>query len=146
MKTTSFRPPALSDIPVIHQFLDPPQPLSYAQKLVKRALRLEQERRGGARVAVVDQEVCGFGLLTLWPEVAEISDLVVRPDLRSQGIGTTLINLLTDLARQLNCTTVEIGVVASNVGALSLYERLDFVRHRIINTTEPVIYLQKLIG
>lgn len=142
----SFRQPTLTDIPTIHQFLDPPQLFAYVEKLVTRALKLEQEQRGGARVALIDGMVCGFGLLTVWTEVAEISDLVVRDNFRGHGIGTALIGSLSSLAHQLGCPILEIGAIASNKRALSLYKRLGFVHHRTINTSEPVIYLQKLIG
>lgn len=120
----------------------------YVADLIERALRIKQENRGGARVAVVNNTVCAFGLLTQWPKVGEISDLVVQAEYRGAGIGTTLLQQLTALAQQLGITSLEIGAISSNVRALALYERLGFIRHRTFDIhinakLQPIIYLRK---
>lgn len=106
------------------------------------------ERRGVALVAAADQLACGFGMLTIWPRAAEISDLIVTPALRGQGIGTQLITALTEAARGLNATVVEIGVALGNVRALQLYRRLGFREYRSVYLDlgagpELVLFLKK---
>lgn len=115
-----------------------------------RALKLQNQGRGGALVALVDGQVCAFGMMTRWPELGEISDLVVRADLRSCGLGTALIAELSKLAYHLHVRTLEIGAYASNTRALALYQRLGFVEQRrleirMASRPETIIYLRKVI-
>ena len=76
------------------------------------------------------------------------SDLVVNARFRGQGIGTAIIQFLTEAAHDLNATMVEIGVALSNTRALALYRRLGFRDRRTIQVDlgqgpEPVLYLEK---
>lgn len=143
-----FRPPLESDIPALHAICRPDAPLSETTELVNRSMRLSHQQRGAGLVGVVDEHPCAFGLLTRWPLVGEISDLMVREDLRGRGIGTRLIAELTQIAAQMQIQTLEIGVMASNSRALALYQRLGFVEHRrltiqVHSQPETIIYLQK---
>jgi ribosomal protein S18 acetylase RimI-like enzyme len=124
--------------------------LDRIMELLHRAQRLETNRRGLGAVATWDDRLCGFGMLTLWPRAAEISDLFVNAAYRGRGIGTSLIRYLTEAARELNVGTLEIGVALSNPHALALYRRLGFVDERTIEIDlgqgpEPVLYLQKYL-
>lgn len=77
---------------------------------------------------VVDRPnaILAFGRLTIWLRYAEISDLIVLPERRSQGLGTALIQYLVQVAQSLNLEFVEIGAAVSNTRALALYLRLGF--------------------
>jgi len=117
-------------------------------ELLHRTQKLAINRRGLGVVAVCDEIICGFGLLTLWPRSAEISDLIVNAQYRSRGIGSTVIRYLTEAARSLQVQTLEIGVALSNPRALALYRRLGFNDGRTIELDlgygpEPVLYLYK---
>lgn len=92
-------------------------------------------------------EVAGFGQLTLWPRGGEISDLIVNENLRGCGVGTAIIQYLTQEARRIRSPAVEIGAALSNPGAVRLYRRLGFVDERTVtvnlgNGGEPVVYLR----
>jgi ribosomal protein S18 acetylase RimI-like enzyme len=89
--------------------------------------------------------VLGTGRLLLYPQGAEIADLIVTPAARNQGIGTTLIAILTAIARYLDVGYLEIGVVQTNSRARSLYERLGFREERRIRlpSDEPAVILTK---
>lgn len=89
--------------------------------------------------AYLGDNLIGWGLLTCWRDVGEISDLWVDEKHRNQGIGTQLIAHLAKMAYHRQITTLEIGVDGDNVSARRLYERLGFVFHRTINHT---IYLR----
>ena len=133
---------------MLHQTCWADEPEDYVADLIERALRIKQENRGGARVAIVNNTVCAFGLLTQWPKVGEISDLVVQADYRGAGIGTALLQQLTTLAQQIGITSLEIGAISSNVRAVALYERLGFIHHRTFDIhinakLQPIIYLRK---
>lgn len=148
MKLVKFRDLERSDQTMLHQNCWVDEPEHYVADLIERALCLRKEHRGGARVAVVNNVVCAFGLLTKWPKVGEISDLVVQADYRGAGIGTSLLQQLADLAQDIGITCLEIGAISSNTGAIALYERLGFIRHRSFDIhinakLQPIIYLQK---
>lgn len=86
-----------------------------------------------------DNRLIGWGLLTRWRDVGEISDLCVDEAHRNRGIGTQLIYHLAEMAKNRRIATLEIGVDEANVSAKRLYERLGFVFHRRVNT---VLYLR----
>lgn len=143
-----IRPVRAEDAPNVHRTCWPEQPLDKVLTLLQRAEKLRKGRRGLGVVALRAEEVYGFGMLTLWPRAAEISDLVVNARFRGQGVGTAIIQFLTEAARDLNATVLEIGVALSNTRALALYRRLGFHDYRTIQVDlgqgpEPVLYLEK---
>ncbi len=143
-----IRPACAEDAPSVQRACWPEQPLGKIATLLQRAEKLRKKRRGLGVVAVRDGGIYGFGMLTLWPRAAEISDLVVSARYRGQGIGTAIIQFLTEAACELNATAVEIGVALSNTRALRLYRRLGFRDRRTIQVDlgqgpEPVLYLEK---
>lgn len=89
--------------------------------------------------AYLGDTLIGWGLLTRWRDVGEISDLWVDEGHRNRGIGAQLIAHLANMAHHRRITTLEIGVDSDNVSARRLYERLGFVFHRTINHT---VYLR----
>lgn len=89
--------------------------------------------------AWVDNRLIGWGLLTRWRDVGEISDLWVDEAHRKQGIGTQLIYHLAQMAKNRRIRTLEIGVDEDNLSARRLYDRLGFVFHRQIGT---IVYLR----
>jgi ribosomal protein S18 acetylase RimI-like enzyme len=116
-------------------------------ELLHRAEGLARRRRGLGVVAYGESGILGYGQVTLWPRTAEISDLIVIPRSRSQGIGTGIIHYLTEQARSWPVPTVEIGVALSNPRALALYQRLGFAQDRILDLdlghgAEAVMYLK----
>ena len=148
MRDMLIRPVSTEDAPAIQQTCWPEQPLGKVATLLQRAEKLRKKRRGLGVVAIREGVICGFGMLTLWPRAAEISDLIVNARYRGQGVGTAIIQSLTEVARDLNATIVEIGVALSNTRALALYRRLGFRDHRTIQVDlgqgpEPVLYLEK---
>jgi len=125
-------------------------PIEIVTEVLERVERLAGQRRGLGIVAVHGEYVLGYGQLTVWPRIGEISDLIVAPGYRSQGIGSKMIAALIDKARAWNLPVVEIGAALSNPRALALYRRLGFVEQRRIdldlgNGPEAVIYLIKTL-
>jgi ribosomal protein S18 acetylase RimI-like enzyme len=120
--------------------------------LIARAARLEKEGRGIGLVLVTDEDqAVGYGQLTLWPNVAEISDLVVAQNLRGRGLGTALIQMLVRQGRALGAHEFEIGAALTNPRAVTLYRRLGFLdSHTILTHTdgkhEKVLYLRLTLG
>ncbi len=117
--------------------------------LMSRVLRNRQDGRGTAVVALdAGSRIIGYGQFTRWPRCAEISDLFVLEQHRSQGYGTAIIQTLMHEAARLGASCVEIGAAQSNVGAVRLYHRLGFEDHREITMNtgdarrERVIYMK----
>jgi ribosomal protein S18 acetylase RimI-like enzyme len=61
------------------------------------------------------------------PDVVEISNLHVRPDLRGRGIGSALIAAAEQRAREHGWRRAALGVEVGNVDAARLYARLGYV-------------------
>lgn len=148
MPTPTIRPVHIMDAAVLQRTCWPDRTLVGIIEFLQRAEKNRTKERGLGVVSVMDAHICGFGMLTLWPRTAEISDLVVSSDYRGHGIGTAIIGHLTTRARELNAQVLEIGVALSNDRALDLYRRLGFHDHHTLhidlgNGPEPVLYLEK---
>lgn len=147
----TVRPLAPQDISILTQTCWTHRPPREINDLLTRLKRLREQQRGDGFVLEQGTEIVGFGALTLWVNRAEISDLVVAPALRSQGIGTHLIHFLVEVARAHRAKVVEIGVTSDNTRALQLYQRLGFVLARAItlqhgSMPERILYLEKPLG
>ena len=59
-------------------------------------------------------------------EVGYVSDLVVRPDARGQGIGRALLRQAETCVREAGVATLRLSVLAGNRGAIALYEEEGF--------------------
>lgn len=115
-------------------------------EMLQRSLQMMEQGRVAGMVCAVGGVPVAYGQVTRWPRTAEISDLIVSPAHRNQGIGSALIHALTEVARGWGCPQVEIGSACANTRAIALYERLGFRVDRRLNLDlgqgpEPVIYL-----
>lgn len=143
-----IRPARLADAANLNMMCWPERSHESVFELLHRTQKLAQNERGLGVVATWNNNPCGFGMLTLWPRAAEISDLIVNANYRSQGIGSLIIDYLTNAALDMRVQVLEIGVALSNPRALALYRRLGFIDGRTIelelgNGPEPVLYLYK---
>jgi ribosomal protein S18 acetylase RimI-like enzyme len=141
-----LRPVTSKDAETLQQSCWPNWSFEAVQTLLQRVEGIERRKRGIGIVAFDAEKILGYGQLTLWPRTAEISDLIVAPTYRSQGIGSAIINDLIGKARAWCLPQVEIGVALANPRAMALYQRLGFRQDRIINLDlgsgpEPVMYL-----
>jgi GNAT superfamily N-acetyltransferase len=74
----------------------------------------------------------GMGLVTLRPnvwydgQVALLDELYVVPELRSQGVGAAMIDLLVRTCRSRGVDLIEINVDEADVDAQRFYERHGF--------------------
>lgn len=125
----------------------------YTAARVMEILRIIQrytEQQMGCGIVVLAEDntsIIGYGQIMSWTACAEISDLIITPTRRSQGLGTAIIQYLMQAALRLKFPCVEIGVAASNPRALALYQRLGFVHGYQLELdlgqgSETVYYLQ----
>lgn len=87
---------------------------------------LKDARRAGTWVAELEDAVVGMYSLVVSGDEGEIDPVVVRAELRSEGIGTLLIEHGIEQARGLGVRLLSNKPVARNVEALALYHRLGF--------------------
>jgi GNAT superfamily N-acetyltransferase len=96
---------------------------------------------GKVFIAEIDAAIVGFvGVLCRVPpdapdeaqaDYAYISDLVVLPSYRQQGIASALLEHAEAFARGNGAKTLRIGVLARNPIALDLYHRRGFVDYHV---------------
>ncbi len=142
-----IRPVRLHDVDALHIRCWSDRPYQWVYQLVRRAQQIAHQGRGLGIVVLNNNVIQAYGQVTMWTCCAEISDLIVAPASRSQGIGTAMIQYLTRIAREMHAPCVEIGVALGNPRALALYRRLGFVddhvrKLNIGNGQESVLYLK----
>ncbi len=145
-----LRPLLLTDVPALHDACWPDHPLDSISEMLARVLVMMQDERALGLVALSNTQVIAYGQLTLWPHTAEISDLIVMPAYRDQGIGTAIIRHLISVAQSGSSPQVEIGAALNNPRAIALYRRLGFHDDRTIEIDlghglEQVLYLSQTL-
>jgi ribosomal protein S18 acetylase RimI-like enzyme len=71
--------------------------------------------------------LCGLSLASLVsPESGHITQICVSPGVRGTGVGHALLRQSLLALRELDCASAGLTVTTSNVGAVSLYERVGF--------------------
>ncbi|MCB0111705.1 MAG: GNAT family N-acetyltransferase [Caldilineaceae bacterium] len=79
-------------------------------------------------VVMHDGQACAYGYSVQQGDILNLNDLWVRPDLRSQGIGTQLIHGLMQRGKADGAQIACLAVNESNTGARRLYARLGFAQ------------------
>ncbi len=63
---------------------------------------------------------------TISGQRAYISRLIVKKEYRNQGIGSTLVDFIIEVAREMGYKELSIGVDKNNIPALNLYRKKGF--------------------
>lgn len=98
-------------------------------------------RDGFAFLAERDGALIGYAMVAVnaasdtqlpdtWPvgeRVAEIETLIVDPAARGDGVGSALLDAVDEELARLGIRDVVIAAIATNAGAIRLYERRGFV-------------------
>ena len=75
-----------------------------------------------------DDSIVGYySLLLLDNQEIELNNLCVSPEHRHKGIGEELLKHAFEMAKELGCTKVNIGIVEENQVLRKWYESFDFV-------------------
>lgn len=143
-----IRPVRLSDVEPLRAACWPERPPDDIYRFINRIRQSATQGRGlGVAALGAAGRVIGYGQFAMWPRCGEISDLIVAPEFRGQGIGTAIIQYLVRTAREMHSECVEIGAALSNSGAVALYRHLGFrdsftQTMNLGNGDEPVLYLR----
>lgn len=148
--TIVIRTVQLSDVDLFHDDLWQDRTVDSITAFIGRVLKFAEQGRGTG-IVVIDpttssDTIIAYGQVTQWVKCAEISDLLVHPAYRGQGIGTAMIQFLAQQSLTMKTNCVELGVAMSNERALALYRRLGFKDSYTLQLdlgqgTEPVLYL-----
>lgn len=112
-----------------------------ARRYLLELLDTCQKQSGQLFVAEIEGQIAGFvcawlepepeGYLTSLANYAYISDLVVLPTYRRQGLGSALLAQAEAFAKEQGAPALRINVLARNVGAWALYSKAGFRDYEI---------------
>ncbi len=71
-------------------------------------------------------QVCGYGVLIVLFEDAEVANIAVDRGYRGQGVAKALLQAMHEKAKALGATRILLEVRKSNAAALSLYEGFGY--------------------
>lgn len=94
-------------------------------------------------VAKKSTEIVGFAGIWIAIDVAHITNIVVKNNLRKSGIGSLLLQKLIDMCHELNLTEITLEVNEHNLPAIKLYEKFGFkhvgTRKKYYNRTDDAL-------
>lgn len=101
-------------------------------------------------VAKLNGEIVGFAGIINTLDQMEITNIVVKKDMRNQGIGNTLLNELINLTIASKINTIFLEVNSNNTYAIKLYEKNGFkqvgLRKKYYNNTDDAILMNLKIN
>ena len=77
-------------------------------------------------VAIQDEDILGFGGISVVLDEANINNIAVRVDKRDIKIGSKILQNLIDISKSLNCSFITLEVNVENSPAIKLYENFGF--------------------
>ena len=143
------RPMTAEDLPAVQlieraSFTTPWPPQAYRQEL-------ESNRLAHYLVALIGDQVVGYGGIWLMVDEAHVTTFAVHPAYRRRRIGERMLIALLDMAKDRQAREATLEVRLSNLAARRLYEKYGFrpvgIRPRyysdnqedaLIMTTEPL--------
>lgn len=77
-------------------------------------------------VAFIDDEIVGFAGITYNFDYIEITNIVVKNNMRRKGIASSLMRKLILLSEEYNVTKIALEVNENNISARKMYEKFGF--------------------
>ncbi|MEL6793305.1 MAG: ribosomal protein S18-alanine N-acetyltransferase, partial [Pseudomonadota bacterium] len=75
---------------------------------------------------IADDAACGFALISLAADEAELLTIAVGSERRGRGIGAALLRETENAARESGAARLFLEVAADNAAALALYRKAGF--------------------
>lgn len=97
----------------------------------------------GRAVGLIDC-FAGFSTFAARP-LLNVHDIVVRAELRGQGIGQALLRWAEERARQLGCCKLTLEVLANNTRAMASYKQAGFAPYVLDPAAGHALLLQKYL-
>lgn len=100
-------------------------------------------------VAKQNNEIVGFAGIWTIVDVAHIANIVVKKDMRNNGIGSNLLQELVKMSRELNMKELTLEVNEHNTAAINLYRKFGFeqvgLRKKYYGGTDSAIIMTKVV-
>ena len=77
-------------------------------------------------IAIDDDNIVGFGGISVVLDESTLNNIAVRIDKRNQGIASHILEELINLSKSLNCSFITLEVNITNSPAIKLYEKFGF--------------------
>ena len=77
-------------------------------------------------VAMLDGEIVGFAGIWIVIDVAHVTNIVIKKNLRKSGIGSILLQELIKMCKDLNLKEITLEVNENNNAAINLYKKFGF--------------------
>jgi len=148
----AIRPLVRSDVWDLHRHCFPDETPESVFDYVDRALGFVDRGTAAHLVAESRGHAVANAQLICWRSRAEIGSLVVAEPLRGRGIGSALIQALSEAAADLGAEQIEIGADKRDERVLGLYQRLGFTPYKEVHLSgdgiekEHVVYLEKPVS
>lgn len=97
----------------------------------------------GRAVGLIDC-FAGFSTFAARP-LLNVHDIVVRAELRGQGIGQALLRWAEERARSLGCCKLTLEVLSNNTRAMASYEQAGFAPYVLDPAAGHALLLQKYL-
>lgn len=101
-------------------------------------------------VAKNNDEIVGFAGIWISIDEVHVTNIVTKKDLRKNGIGSTLLEELINLSKNLNLVSITLEVNENNLDAIKLYEKFGFeklgIRKKYYNNTDNALIMTKKLN
>ena len=100
-------------------------------------------------VAKKNNKIVGFAGILITIDIAHITNIVVKKDLRKEGIGTILLQELIKISKKMKMNELTLEVNELNSAAIKLYKKFGFeqvgLRKNYYRTGDNAIIMTKSI-
>ena len=104
--------------------------LSFKLPWSMESIKSEIDNPSAKYIVAKDMEsnkVLGFIGIWIILDEGDITNIAVHPEFRNLGIGEKLLSSMIELCDSLNCNIINLEVRSSNLPAISLYKKLNFL-------------------
>ena len=112
-----FRPMQTEDLPAVIEIERQSYPYPWTQTIFSDCLYAGYSCLVCMRSGVIE----GYGVITAAAGESHLLNICVRPGSRSQGVGTSILRYLVEIARQHDTDVIFLEVRPSNASAIKLY-------------------------
>jgi ribosomal protein S18 acetylase RimI-like enzyme len=100
--------------------------------------------RGEVQAIYQETNLAGFYWIEQRGDILHLHGLILKPKFQGQGIGTTVLNMLSDRYKG-TMDRIELGVYQENTGAIRLYQKMGFVITKSLDDLHFFIMQKSLI-
>ncbi|HVY52972.1 MAG TPA: ribosomal protein S18-alanine N-acetyltransferase [Gammaproteobacteria bacterium] len=84
-------------------------------------------------------QILSFGIIAVHGEECHLLNICVHPQFQRHGLGTKMLNHVTDMAKKLGAMMIYLEVRESNHKAIALYKKTGFIHINIRKDYYPAL-------